>query len=138
MNCYKLLADYRLTWNIQVIRLEWSDILSWGRDVFKGYFWYYYIKISKGEEVFGEEVAMLMYPFRSIHLISWTKKMEEYYLNWGRQIEGLPKCAHWKSQRNEVLKEYHDTINQITDSKVKWIAMITTVSMPLVPDVLRV
>ena len=36
MNCYKLLSDYRLTCNIQIIELEWSDTSSWGQDIFRG------------------------------------------------------------------------------------------------------
>ena len=36
MNCYKLLADYRWTCNIQIQKLEWPDISSWGQDFFRG------------------------------------------------------------------------------------------------------
>ena len=37
MNCYKLLTDYRLACNIQIIKLEWSDLSSWGQDLFRGF-----------------------------------------------------------------------------------------------------
>ena len=49
LSYYKLLADYRVTFNIQFIKLEWPDILSsaktsseadvssWGQDFFRGY-----------------------------------------------------------------------------------------------------
>ena len=34
-NCHKVLAGYRLTCNIQIIKLEWPDMSSWGQDFFR-------------------------------------------------------------------------------------------------------
>ena len=36
MNCSQMMADCRLTCSIQIIKLEWPDISSWGQDFFRG------------------------------------------------------------------------------------------------------